>query len=229
MEERMLTGFSPQELQELFILSNWILHDCRHPNKKPLELLYCYGETEDNWDSVLKKAVALANSGLTKVVGICSAMSANGYPGFEYGRDELRRLGLKKKIAIEPIDVIAEDDVNTLSEARGVAGFISDKSFADVGIIAAPFHMVRAFMTTVTAMQDGSNWVYGYTGAVLPWNEYSTYSQGALVEIHRRVGLLSYELERIEKYRAAEFGGLFSPREVLRYLVDRDATNPIFI
>ena len=84
--------------------------------------------------------------------------------------------------------------------------------------------MVRAFMTTVTALKRNGDIpvrVYAVPSAPLPWLEEAVHSQGTVKA--PRAGLLVSELQRLEKYRAPEFGGLLSAQEVIDYLNWRDS------
>jgi hypothetical protein len=211
------TNLSAEELEDFFQLLPRIFCDYRDPTRGPFKLVYVFSETNSNWDSCFLRAVALANTGSMESLGIAEADLGHGYDGFGQSMLRLKELGWKYRIPIMKFDL--KGNANTMSEAvllakraQGLRG--------DIGVVAPPFHMPRAFMTTVTALKGEPVRVYSIPGTPFPWMERATHSQGTLT--NTRAGLLGDELKRLEKYRAPEFGSMLSAREVLEYLDWRD-------
>lgn len=218
MNER-LTGFTAEELENFFLLQPRIFSDYRDPRRGPLEMLYLYGETIDNDASTLLRAIELANTGAMKSIGIAEGELGHGYAGFDVTVDRLKARGGSSEVSIVKLDT--NGNVNTLGEARALVKH-AQMVGGDIGIVAPAFHLVRAFMTTVTAIGNNPIRVYAVPGVALPWNEHVVHSQGIVQDT--RSGLLGkQELPRLEKYRAPEFGSMLSAEEVLRYLEWRDA------
>jgi len=219
MNER-LTGFSAKELEDFLMLLPRIFSDFRvysDPRNEPLELLYIYGETIDNDHSSLYRAIELANAGAMRCIGISGGEAANGYAGFDRTVKRLKVLGWKSNMPI--VKLGDGGNANTLTEARALVEH-ARTSGGDIGIVAPAFHLVRAFMTVVSAMGDAPIRVYAILGSPLPWQEKVLHSQGVLE--NTRAGLLGDELKRLEKYRAPEFGSLLSAEAVLQYFEWRD-------
>lgn len=217
MNER-LTGFSAKELEDFFLLLPRIFCDYRDPGRGPLKMLYLYGETTDNDRSVHLTAIEMANVGAMKSIGIAEGELGHGYAGFDVTVERLKSCGWSNEMPIVKCDT--NGNVNTPSEARALVRYAQVVG-GDIGIVAPAFHLLRAFMTTVTAIGDGDLRVYAIPGAPLRWSEQVVHSQGVLR--NTRVGLLGDELKRLEKYRTPEYGGMLSAAQVLRYLKWRDA------
>ena len=215
-----ITSLSPEELEDFFRLLPRILCDYRPPNRGPFELVFVFGETPDNADSSLLKAIELASAGAMKALGMCGGGPAHGYGGFDASVERLKALGWDGRVPIIPIDVTDErGNTNTLLDARGLIRHASALS-GDIGVLAPAFHLLRTFITTITGLGGQSKRVYAIAGTPLPWTERVVHSQG-IVE-NTRAGLLEDELGRLERYRAEEYGSLFSAAAVLRYLNWRD-------
>lgn len=215
---KRLTKFSAKDLEDLLLLQPRIFSDYRDPRRGPFEMLYLYGETADNDVSHLLRAVELANKGAMKSVGITEGELGHGYAGFDATVLRLKALGWNSSI---PIVKLGEGSVaNTLTEARVLVTHALAVG-GDIGIVAPAFHLMRAFMTTVTAIGNMPIRVYAILGAPLRWDEEVVHSQGVVRDT--RFGLFgNQELPRMEKYRAPEFGSLLSAENVLLYLEWRD-------
>lgn len=217
--KKRLTKFSPGELENLCILQPRVFSDYRDPRRGPFEMLYLYGETTDNDPSTILRAIELANAGAMKSIGISGADATNGYAGFDVTVERLKTFGWNSEMPI--VKLASDGNANTLSEARALVAHAWAVG-GDIGIVAPAFHLVRCFMTMVTAIGNNPIRVYAIPGTPLRWNEEVVHSQGIVRDT--RSGLLSnQELPRLEKYRAPEFGGLFSAEKVLQYLEWRDA------
>lgn len=216
---KRLTSFSAKELEDLVVLQTHILADYRDPRRGPFEMLYLYGETTDNDQSHLLRAIELAEAGAMKSIGISGADAQNGYAGFDVTVLRLKAFGWKSTMPI--VRLPSEGNANTLSEAESLVAYARMKG-GDFGIVAPAFHLVRAFMTMVTAIGPYPIRVYAIQGVQLRWNEPIVHSQG--VVRGTRIELVGEsELPRLEKYRAPEFGGMLSAAAVLDYLKWRDA------
>lgn len=214
-----VTTFSPEELEEYAQLVPRIFCDYRDPRRGLYGMVYAFAETRDNEDSCFRKAVEMATAGEMKKLCISGVSKRNGYEGFEHSVERLKELGFDtSKVALEPL--LSTGPLNTLKEAITVSEY-AYKYRGDIGIIAPPFHLVRAFMTCVSALGKTPVRLYAIAGKPLAWRKSVLHSQGTLR--NTRAGLLGDELERISKYRDAEFGKMFTPKEILAYLTWRDS------
>lgn len=216
---KRLTKFSAEELEVLFLLQPRIFSDYRDPRRGPFEMLYLYGETTDNDVSHLLRAIELANAGAMRSIGIAEGALGHGYAGFDATVKRLQSFGWVSKMPI--VKLGGEGIANTLTEARALVVHAMAVG-GDIGIVAPALHLVRAFMTMVTAIGDKPIRAYAVLGTPLRWNEEVVHSQGVVRDT--RSGLLgNQELPRLEKYQAPQFGSLFTAERVLRYLEWRDA------
>lgn len=144
-----------------------------------------------------------------------------GYSGYHVWKDKLIKLGIKEN-RILGVD-LATDDHNTLTEAEAVVRFAKRSNYKSIIISAAPFHQIRAFMTTVRVVlaEYPELKLYSFPGDALPWNEKATHSQGALSG--KRSELIAAEFARIDKY--SQKGDLISFDKVINYLDQRDQSN----
>ncbi|MEK7113932.1 MAG: hypothetical protein AAB850_00045 [Patescibacteria group bacterium] len=227
MTQQRITGLSAEELEDLLQLLPRIFCDYRDPRRGPYKLAFIFGNTIDNEMSSFLRAVELAKTAETKSLGVSEGSLGFGYEGYDHSVGLLKALGLKDTFPIVKFDV--GGNVNTGFEAKVLAEHAKSiagggRDGGDIAIIATPFHIVRAFMTTVTALKRNGDipvWVYAVPGIPLPWTEEAVHSQGTLKK--KRKELLVSELQRLEKYRAPEFGGMLSAREVINYLDWRDS------
>lgn len=187
----------------------------------PTDGAYLFAQTPANQRSVFETGVDLMNQGKTKKLFISASAPISGYPGFKHWQQDLQALGLSEAdvIAIPPTD---DTILHTRIEAEGLVRYAKAKHLSKLTVISAPFHQLRAFMTTVTvALEEMPELqIYSRVGASLPWNETVTHSQGNL-EMKRR-NLVQAELERIERYQ--QKGDLGKPGRILDYLNRRDHT-----
>ena len=221
-----ITNLPAEELEEFFLLVPRILCDYRDPSRGPYQLAFIYGNTPDNEDSSFLRAIELANAGAVESLGMSEGDRGRGYEGFDHSVARLKEIGFPSGIPIMKFDI--GGNVNTLSEAQKLAEYArsiveAGQSDGDIAIIAPPFHIVRVFMTTITALKRNnvSVRVYAVPGVPLPWLQEAVHSQGLTKK--KRAELLNDELQRLEKYQAPEFGELHTPRRVLEYLDWRDA------
>ncbi|MDP3726219.1 MAG: hypothetical protein Q8R36_03400 [bacterium] len=230
MAKERLTNLSPEELEKMHMLSQRVLCDYRDPRRGAYRIVYVYSHTKDNEASTFLKAVELVEMRAKKLLGIAEGDLGHGYEGFDHSIERLREFGFQDQV---PIVKLGMGNVNTGSEARVLATYVNGMqankaTHGDVGIIAPPFHLVRAFITTVTAIlreeglteNDQKTRVYAIPGVSLPWMQTVAHSQGTLVRT--RAELLEDELKRLEAYRAEKFGSMLSAEKVLAYLNWRD-------
>ncbi len=220
MEKGRLTGLSASELEDFFLLMPRVFSDYRDPIRGKFGIVYAFGETTDNEDSTFRKVVELVRDRATRQIGICKGPIANGYAGFEHSVERLCGWGFDmRSVPIVPIRV--EGNVNTRSEAEALDGYCANLS-GDIAIVAPAFHLLRAFTTVVSVMEQQGRMrhVYAIAGEPLSWMRFVRHSQGTLQ--NTRAGLVANELVRMEKYRAPEYGEMFNAKEVLAYLAWRD-------
>ncbi len=220
------SNLSAEEMEDFFRLLPRIYSDYRDPRRGPFKLAYMYANTSDNQDSMFLRAIELAKAGAIESLGTSDGDLGHGYEGFDFSVGRMRMLGWRDHVPLIKLDV--GGNVNTGSEAAKLAEYV--RSFAgggmnggDLAVIAPAFHLPRAFMTTVTALHNvglAAVRVYPICGVSLPWLQEAVHSQGTLKK--KRTNLLDSELQRLEKYRAPEFGSMLSAKEVLDYLNWRD-------
>lgn len=214
-----ITDVSAEELEAFFLLQPRIFSDYRDPKRGPFKMAYIYTNTPDNEDSSFLKAIELVNVGTVESLGTGEGNRGRGYEGYDHSIKRLRTLGLKNEMPVMKFGI--GEHLHTGSEAQMLAEYARSID-GDIAIIAPPFHLVRAFMTTITAFKRNgvSARAYAVPGVPLPWLQEATHSQGLVKNI--RAELLIGELQRLEKYRTPEFGGMLSAQEVIDYLNWRD-------
>ena len=219
-----ITQLPAEEMERLFMLAQRIMSDYRDPRRGPFQIAYVFSETVSNQDSGFMRAVELAKSREIQSVGLAEGALGHGYEGFDHSVQRLRQLGWNDEVPIVKIDV--GGNVNTRSEAdmlvdyvRGLAG---GRRPSDVCIIAPPFHLVRAFITTITPVVRNSIPLRAYAvpGVPLPWTAIAAHSQGTTADT--RCNLLKSELTLLETYRAAQYGSMLNAEEIENYLTWRD-------
>lgn len=180
---------------------------------------YLFGETADNELSVLLAALLVWRLGRTKRIALCGHPGGHGYPGFKNWRKKLIKLGIPSgKIFAVPI--AADFPPSTHAESFGLARYARKKGWRTIYVVAPPIHQLRAFITTVTAVQreKAPIRIYNFAGLPQQWDEHIIHSQG--IQKGTRSELLMKEMKKIEKYYKK--GDLVSGEEVLKYLDRRD-------
>ncbi len=212
-----LEKLTRDELVDFCLLLPQVFSDYR-PWRGPLELIYPFSETPDNMDSGLSRAIDLVRSGYAYNLGIPNGPLGHGYAGYDHTMKSLKRLGWHGEVTV--IEAGVEGNFNTRTEADALVAWARGRG--DIGIVAPAFHLLRTFMTTVTAMGNEYIRVYAYVGDPLEWRgKKIVHSQGNLVK--EREGLLPEEFGRLAKYQAPQFGGLVTPAQTLEYLRQRDS------
>jgi len=180
---------------------------------------YLFGQTADNQQSVLEAGESLMNQHRAQKLLIPGSAPQGGYPGFQAWHQALIALGIEET-DVSGVPVSLASSLNTLTEAQALVRYAETNHLARVFIVAAPFHQLRAFITTVSVVlrEFPKLRVYNQVGTALLWNETVYHSQGTLQ--CTRSELIQSELVRIERYRRK--GDLVSEEEISRYLHWRD-------
>ena len=116
-----LTGLSAEELENFFLLQPRIFSDYRDPRRGPFEMLYLYGETTDNDQSHLFRAIELAESGAMNSIGISGADAANGYAGFDESVRRLKDFGWKSAMPISIARTTAQTSQSSCDAVQNTA------------------------------------------------------------------------------------------------------------
>ncbi|OFZ54171.1 MAG: hypothetical protein A3D92_03660, partial [Bacteroidetes bacterium RIFCSPHIGHO2_02_FULL_44_7] len=152
-------------------------------------------------------------------IGVC-ADGGEVYGGQKNWAEELKREGIWEE-RIFPIQ--SANDLfppSTSAEAAGVIRSAKEKGLKDVIVVAAPFHQLRAFITTVsvTINMKADIRVWSHTGAPEDWDEVGVHTQST-PPMTRKEQLKS-ELEKLQRYH--EEGSIVPPEEIEKYLNKRD-------
>ena len=196
------------------------------PNGVILDAVHGVGQTPHNQHSVITKLVKLVQAGETSYLTVAGP-AGNGYPGGAVWEAELRQQLSQAAVTIEQVPYAlrygSKDlfSVNTYGEALAAVRLAYWKGWKSIGITAAPFHQLRAFMSFVTAAvrEYPELKIYSLVGTPLNWDEEAVHSQGTLRAT--RSDLLKVELSKIIEYHAK--GWLVSSGQALEYLQQRDS------
>lgn len=185
----------------------------------PSDASYLFAQTTDNQISVLDAGARLVRQGKTLALWIPDSGPRCGYPGFDLWKKEL----LQRKVAEDKIIGVPTTvfkSLNTYTEALATVRYCKDQTLSTLTIMASPFHQLRAFISTVSALSRElkSLRVFNSVGDSLPWYEMVSHSQGSLRGM--REEFIDSEMARIDKYETK--GDLVSPAEALEYLRNRD-------
>lgn len=193
-----------------------ILCDIRPP--KPVDAAYLFAQTKDNEKSSFFVARELLNRSPSMKILILDSEPGSGYAGFDDWKGKLAKFGIEDNQIVRVN--LGRRNHNTLTEAEAVVRFAKYNNYQAIVISAAPFHQVRAFMTTVRVATDEypELKIYSIPGKALAWNESVIHSQGTLAA--ERSELINSEMERIDRY--IRKGDLISFEEVAQYLERRD-------
>ena len=193
--------------------------------------IYPFTETPDNQASVLLRCEELfkftrRNNSTFPILLIDNQTGSEpGYPGAPAWKKSLNKLGVAESdIMLIPL---TETPFHTLSEAFTTVRFVQQKQWRKLVIVAPPFHLLRCFLSVVTAIQTlkVDLKVYCQVGITQPWYEYAVHSQGKTRG--KRKNLIVGEIRRIVKYRRKnnQSAPLCSTDAALEYLEWRD-TQP---
>lgn len=204
-----------------FSLLTRIICDTEPATGGPVDVAYMFGQTAQNQGSALKALASLWFGKKVKQIAI-SSMGAikDCHPGYPSWKKELMAAGVPESefCAVDPAPDLPPC---TDSEARGLVALAKESGWKSIFVVSPPLHIVRAFISTVSAVRKaGADMlVYSKPGAADNWQETVVHSQ--CVAKGPRKDLLSGELERILRYH--DQGNLMSAEEVLAYLDWRDA------
>lgn len=207
-------------VEEVILLTNLTIRVlCDSPPPPPADGAYLFAQTVDNQESVLAAGRDLIDRGQVQNLLISAAGAVSGYPGGDRWRHELERRHVPPlclRAVKPPVDKI----LHTRLEAEALIRHTRTKGYKHLIVVSAPFHQLRAFMTTVSVAleQMPELKIYSQVGGVLPWHETVVHSQGRLTL--PRSDLIQAELERIEQYQ--QQGDLAPTEAILAYLKQRD-------
>lgn len=187
------------QAEKLHQLNTLVLTD-RAPHENTPLPTYLFTETPDNQESVLIQAKRLLRDGKASVLLIIDNKGGSepGYPGFEVWRKQLNRIGVEDAQIVRipftgPL-------LHTLSEALELVRFAKEKRLDKILIVAPPFHLLRCFISTVTAGHLNTNLrVYTEAGITQPWNEHAVHSQKAVQGL--RKNLIVQELRSVRRFQ----------------------------
>ncbi|HEY4487519.1 MAG TPA: hypothetical protein VI483_02010 [Candidatus Paceibacterota bacterium] len=210
--------------EELFKLATIVQHDAVPAH---LEAAYLFGNTPDLEETILEKAAHLAVSGAADFLAICGLGAGAGpddqrhriaYRGAAAWKHDLEKRGVEA----ERIVLIPQPDPmpHTGTEANHFVEWCGSRGYSDVAIVVHPAHALRAFTSTVSAIQRLSIElrVYVVVSNDAAWNIPALYSQHG--EEKTKIDMLGGELDRLNRWHAK--GDLRSASEVLAYIRDRD-------
>lgn len=182
---------------------------------KGCDAAYLFGQTKDSKTSVLNKGSELYYNGYAKHVALTALGATNGYPGYDSWREGLWKLGLGDN-TIVPIPVTEEPVPNTFTEAVEFVRHAKAKGWKSVVCVAPAFHLPRAFLGMVTALNAEYPELRAYAcqGAPMGWNDPVTHSQG--VQQGSRAELVYAEFGKLLSYE-----NLLHPCAALEYFCDR--------
>ncbi|MEJ2638531.1 MAG: hypothetical protein P8010_03055 [Desulfosarcinaceae bacterium] len=184
-----------------------------------LDALFLFGQTKDNQGSSFATAERLYRRFQGLQLLMLDGGPRSGYPGFDPWRKALlgRGIGSEHIHALPPADTLI---LHTRIEALALVDHLKSGPYRRVGVTAAPFHQVRAFMTAVSVMLEERSTVHLYScpGAPQPLLAPASHSQGAASD--RRRDLIAQEIERIDRYQ--QKGDLAATAAILAYLEERD-------
>lgn len=183
------------------------------------DAVYLFAQTRHNESSVFVAAKEIIDLGMARKVLLLGSEENAGYPGGASWWRKLVESGVDGAI-IGKVMLNKGERHNTLTEALALVHYAKKARYDSLIVSAAPFHQLRAFMTTVTVVLCHSPGlkIFSHPGGPLDWSEPTVHSQGLLKAPRRK--LIRAEYERIVRYRLK--GDLASFEEVLSYLNSRD-------
>lgn len=184
-----------------------------------LEALFLFGQTVDNQESTFDAAEHLYRRCPGLQILMLAGGPRSGYPGFDPWQRALTARGIAGN-DIHPLPPADSPLLHTRIEALALIRHLQEKPYRRVGVVAAPFHQVRAFMTAISVALESAcrARIYSFPGTAQPWLEAASHSQGALNG--SRLDLIDQELQRIDTYQKT--GDLAGTRAILAYLEERD-------
>jgi hypothetical protein len=201
-----------------------VIEEAASPRLLAEELHYLFGETAENKQSSLDRALRL--QGPVALSGH-DAVQHTGYEGVTDWTTYLIQRGMAPArivLITGGFQPVANGQMkgNTLTEANALVKFCKQRSIQRIGVLAPEFHLVRCFISTVgEAIRQNYKRlsIYPLLGDPLDWFEPVVHSQGRLVRT--RLQLMREELARIIRYTLKEEGDLPPPWVISEYLVSR--------
>ncbi|MBI4438387.1 hypothetical protein HY640_00475 [Candidatus Woesearchaeota archaeon] len=197
----------------------------RLPTELPrhVDAVHLVANTRDNEASLFERAQELYVRGFSERFLIVGGVEANGFPGYDNWSAVLS--SYISSDVIYPVPIDRRDKVNTHSESVALMRYAREQGFSSVCMVAAPFHLLRAFYTAVSVMLDAEK---GYPGLVfyacagthLDWGAEALHSQGTVRAT--RSALLGREIANIKAYQVNSAPPPLAPeRAVLDYISSR--------
>ena len=189
----------------------------KEPDSGKLDAIYLFHQTEHNASSSIQTAQKLyrrlkeRRNGEPVPVAVAGWETSICGPGYMVWREWL---GVEPIVVVPPIDLV---NTNTYTESKALARAAALAGWRNIIIIAPPFHLPRAFITSVSVLESPVR-VYACPGQVLGWNTSSIHSQG--VETGTWMNFAEGEIGKIRKYQKK--GDLLPFPKVVEYLNDRD-------
>lgn len=192
---------------------------CDSRPEKTADAAYLFAQTRYNQSSVIAAAKEILRLETARRILILGSEGSPGYPGFESWRRELVDSGVNEA-RIGKVQLKNSECHNTLTEALALVHHTREAQYDSIVVSAAPFHQMRAFMTTVTvALRHYPRLkIFSHSGIPLDWNQPTVHSQGSMKA--PRQALIRTEYERIARYCVK--GDLATFEVVLNYLKHRD-------
>jgi hypothetical protein len=184
-----------------------------------LEALFLFGQTVDNQAAAFDTAERLYRTTPGLRLLMLDGGPRSGYPGFAPWQAALTARGIAPD-HIHPLPPADTPLLHTRIEALALMDHLQRLPYRRVGVTAAPFHQVRAFMTAISVALEANLAVrlYSCPGSPQDLAAPASHSQGRPNE--KRRDLIAQELQRIEIYQ--EKGDLAATGAVLAYLEERD-------
>jgi hypothetical protein len=184
-----------------------------------LEALFLFGQTADNQASAFDTAERLYRRTPGLQLLMLDGGARSGYPGFAAWRAALTARNIASD-QIHPLPPADTPLLHTRIEAQALMDHLRQRPYRRVGVTAAPFHQVRAFMTAISVALEAGQPVrlYSCPGSPQRLWEPASHSQGTPNQ--QRRDLIAKELQRIDTYQ--EKGDLAATRTILAYLEERD-------
>jgi len=192
-----------------------ILADIEPPPK--FDVLYVYGETNDNKMSSFLRAVELEPQAKAVAFLKTGTLLTEKYFECDYDKD-LISMGIPKKKIFGT--AITHGYAHTNSEALAFVKLSKSKRWKTAVIVAPAFHLLRCFAETVTALSKlyPEMRVYAQVSKPLSWIKTVVHSQDVLRG--KRYELIEEEAQKLTKY--LNNGHLLTARQILNYLNQRD-------
>lgn len=192
------------------------------PRELKLDAVHLMGQTTDNQESVIARAVELIKANRFDCLTMFKE-KISGQPGGEIWEKEIRSRVGEVSIPIIQLSFPFIEGVkmsNTYGEAIALVSEAKSRGWKHVAIVAQPLHQLRSFTAFVTVIEKNlpDLKVYNIVGQSLDWSTHVVHSQGTLTGV--RADLLQEEFARIARYQAM---GYLAPQDtVLQYLNRRD-------